>query len=62
MRATGRPTLTEEQQQAVVLRVELGFSYQQVAEAMGSPSIDAARMLVARALARLSERMVEHAR
>ncbi len=55
-------TLTEEQQQAVVLRVELGFSYQQVAEAMGSPSIDAARMLVARALARLSERMVEHAR
>ncbi len=54
-------TLTEDQQQAVVLRVELGFTYQQVAEAMGSPSMDAARMLVARALARLSEKMVEHA-
>ena len=55
-------TLTEEQQQAVVMRVEMGFTYRQVAEAMGSPSIDAARMLVARALARLSEKMVEHAR
>ena len=54
-------TLTEEQQQAVVLRVEMGFTYQQVAEALGSPSMDAARMLVARALARLSEKMVEHA-
>ena len=55
-------TLTEEQQQAVVLRVEMGLTYQQVVEAMGSPSIDAARMLVARALARLSEKMVEHGR
>ena len=55
-------TLTEEQQQAVVLRVEMGFTYQQVAEAMGSPSMDAARMLVNRALALLSEKMIERAR
>jgi RNA polymerase sigma-70 factor, ECF subfamily len=55
-------SLTEEQQQAVMLRVEMGLTYKQVAEAMGSPSMDAARMLVARALARLSERMVEQAR
>jgi RNA polymerase sigma-70 factor (ECF subfamily) len=53
-------SLTEDQQQAVVLRIELGLSFQQVAEAMESPSADAARMLVTRALARLSERMVEH--
>ena len=53
-------SLTEDQRQAVVLRVELGLSFQQVAEAMESPSADAARMLVARGLARLSERMVEH--
>ena len=53
--------LTEDQQQAVVLRIELGLSFQQVAEAMESPSPDAARMLVARALAHLSEKMVEHA-
>ena len=59
---TALADLTEEQQQAVVLRVEMGFTYQQVAEAMGSPSMDAARMLVARALARLSEKMVEQAR
>ena len=55
-------TLTEEQRQAVVLRVEMGFTYQQVAEAMGSPSMDAARMLVTRALEHLSEKMVERAR
>jgi RNA polymerase sigma factor (sigma-70 family) len=54
-------TLTEEQQQAVVLRIELGLSFQQVAEAMESPSPDAARMLVARGLAHLSEKMLEHA-
>jgi RNA polymerase sigma-70 factor (ECF subfamily) len=54
-------SLTEEQQQAVVLRIELGLSFQQVAEALESPSADAARMLVTRGLARLSEKMVEHA-
>jgi RNA polymerase sigma-70 factor (ECF subfamily) len=54
-------SLTEDQQQAVVLRIELGLSFQQVAEAMESPSADAARMLVARGLAHLSERMLEHA-
>jgi RNA polymerase sigma-70 factor (ECF subfamily) len=55
-------SLTEDQQQAVVLRIELGLSFQEVAEATESPSADAARMLVARGLARLSERMVAHAR
>lgn len=54
-------SLTEDQHQAVVLRLEMGLGFQQVAEAMESPSADAARMLVARGLARLSERMVEHA-
>lgn len=53
-------SLTEDQHQAVVLRIEMGLSFHQVAEAMESPSADAARMLVARGLARLSERMVEH--
>jgi RNA polymerase sigma factor (sigma-70 family) len=54
--------LTEEQRQAFVLRVEMGFTYRQVAEAMGGPSDDAARMLVARATSRLSELMAEHDR
>jgi hypothetical protein len=40
----------------------MGLTFQQIAEATESPSPDAARMLVARGLTRLSERMVEHAR
>jgi RNA polymerase sigma-70 factor (ECF subfamily) len=55
-------SLTEDQRQAVVLRIEMGLSFQEVAEATESPSADAARMLVARGLARLSERMVAYTR
>ena len=51
--------LTEEQQEAVMLRLELGFTHREVAMAIGSPSANAARMLVARALVRLSEVMDE---
>ena len=54
-------SLTKEQRQAVVLRVEMDFTYPQVAEAMGSRSPDAARMLIARAVVRLSEIMNERA-
>lgn len=49
--------LNGEQQEAVVLRLELGFTYDEIAEAIGSPSANAARMLVTRALARLADRM-----
>ncbi len=59
---TALTTLTEDQRQAVVLRVEMGYTYEQMAEAMDRPSADAARKLVVRALARLSEKMVEYAR
>jgi RNA polymerase sigma factor (sigma-70 family) len=52
-------TLPEGQQEAVILRVELGYSYQQVADAIGSPSANAARMTVARALLHLAETMNE---
>jgi RNA polymerase sigma-70 factor (ECF subfamily) len=51
-------TLSAEQQQAVVLRLEMGFTYQEVAEAIESPSAEAARKLVVRALVRLSEEML----
>lgn len=47
--------LTPEQAEAVLMRVELGFTYEQIREAMGGSSPDAARMLVARGLVRLSE-------
>ena len=49
--------LSDEQKEAVVLRLELGFTYDEIAEAIGSPTANAARMLVTRALARLAEMM-----
>jgi len=49
--------LTEEQREAVILRVEFGYSHQEVADAIGSPSANAARMTVSRGLLRLAEIM-----
>ena len=49
--------MSEEQQEAVVLRIEFGFTYQQVADAIGSPSANAARMMISRALIKLAEEM-----
>jgi RNA polymerase sigma-70 factor (ECF subfamily) len=43
--------------EAIVARIELGLSYQEVAEATGKPSANAARMAVERALLRLLEEM-----
>jgi RNA polymerase sigma-70 factor (ECF subfamily) len=51
--------LTDLQQEAVVLRIELGFTYPEIATFLGSPSANAARMAVTRALARLAEAMDE---
>lgn len=47
--------LPEQQQQGVILRVEFGFTHPQIAEALGMPSANAARMMVARALVPLAE-------
>jgi RNA polymerase sigma-70 factor (ECF subfamily) len=49
--------LNEHQREAVVLRLELGFSYQQIAEALGQSSPNAVRMMVSRALVRVGEIM-----
>jgi RNA polymerase sigma factor (sigma-70 family) len=49
--------LTDEQKEAVILRLELGFNYQQIADALGHGSSNAARMMVTRALVRLSKIM-----
>ncbi len=43
-------SLPDEQQQAVLLRIEFGYSYAQISEALDKPSADAARMTVVRAL------------
>jgi len=49
--------LREEERELVVGRIELGMTYPELARATGKPSMDAARMAVARALVRLIEEM-----
>ena len=53
--ALGR--LRPEEREAIVTRVEMDGSYQDVAKALGKPSADAARMAVSRALLRLAQEM-----
>lgn len=47
-------TLPQDLREAVVLSVEFGLSHEELAEAIGAPSANAARMRVSRALARLA--------
>jgi RNA polymerase sigma-70 factor (ECF subfamily) len=49
--------LRSEEREAIVARIELECSYLEVAQALGKPSADAARMTVSRALLRLAEEM-----
>jgi RNA polymerase sigma-70 factor (ECF subfamily) len=56
----GLTLLTEEQREAVILRLEFGYTFQQIAEATGRPSADAARMAVSRGILRLAEAMDAH--
>ena len=49
--------LRPEEREAVVARIEMDGTYQEVAQALGKPSADAARMAVSRALLRLAEEM-----
>jgi len=51
--------LSTVQREAVVLRVEAGFTYEQMAEALGKPTENAARLLVSRALLQLAREMHE---
>lgn len=49
--------LRDKEQEAVILRVELGMSHQEIADALGIRSANAARMYVSRSIAALAERM-----
>jgi RNA polymerase sigma factor (sigma-70 family) len=49
--------LRAEDREAVVARIELGYSYPEIAQMLEKPSPDAARMTVGRALARLAQEM-----
>jgi RNA polymerase sigma-70 factor (ECF subfamily) len=46
-------TLKPQEREAVIARLELGFTYDEVAKLVGKPNANAARMAVERALARL---------
>lgn len=50
-------SLKRDDREAIVARVELGLSFQQIAEALGKPSPDAARVATSRALYRLAQEM-----
>src|SRR5919109_1018472 len=49
--------LTTDEQEAIIARVEMGYSYEELAEALGKPTPDAARKAARRALVRLAEEM-----
>ena len=49
--------LRSEEREAIIARVELGYSYAELAEALGKPTPDAARKTAQRALVRLAEEM-----
>jgi len=50
-------TLRDVDREAIIARIELGQSYQQIAAALGKPTPDAARVAVQRALVRLAGKM-----
>jgi len=52
-------TLPEKQQEAVIMKLELEFTYEEVAAAAGFPSWNAARMAIARGLVAVAEAMNE---
>jgi RNA polymerase sigma-70 factor (ECF subfamily) len=49
--------LSEPERDLIVARVEMGLTYEEMAEALGKPSWNAARMATARALLRLAEEL-----
>lgn len=50
--------LSKEESEAVVLRMEFGFTHQEIADLMHRPSANATRMFITRALVKVAEGMV----
>jgi RNA polymerase sigma-70 factor (ECF subfamily) len=49
--------LEPQEREAIIARVEIGYTYEELARALGKPSADAARKAARRALLRLAEEM-----
>jgi RNA polymerase sigma-70 factor (ECF subfamily) len=56
---TALETLPETTQEAIIMSLEFGMSHREIAEAIGSPSANAARMTVSRGLLKLARAMSE---
>jgi RNA polymerase sigma-70 factor (ECF subfamily) len=54
---TALSRLSEAERELIVARVEVGLTYEEMADALGKPSWNAARMATARALLRLAEEL-----
>ena len=52
-------TLSPTRREAIILRLELGFRYREIAQAMGLPTGNAARLLTSRAFLQLSQAVRE---
>jgi RNA polymerase sigma-70 factor (ECF subfamily) len=50
-------TLSAEEREAIIGRVEMGYSYEELADALGKPTSEAARKAARRALVRLAQAM-----
>ena len=53
----GLQRLTSQEREAIIARVELGYTYDELAEALGKPTSEAARKTARRALLRLAAEM-----
>ena len=51
--------LPADQQEAFLMRIEMGCAYREIADALGRPSAEAARMLVRRAIRAVAEALRE---
>lgn len=51
--------LPPQDREAIIARVEMGYSYEELAKALGKPTADAARKAAQRALVRLAEELKE---
>ncbi len=49
--------LKPEEREAIIARVEMGYSYEELAQVLGKPTADAARKAAQRALVRLAEEL-----
>ncbi|MCB1045506.1 MAG: RNA polymerase sigma factor [Acidobacteria bacterium] len=53
----GLASISEQARQAVILRLEFNYTFQEIADALDKPSSDAARMYVTRAIQQLAKAM-----